>query len=181
VNAATVLFGVDGAGLMLVDPDGRLRWAVASDPVAQLAEDNQEVIAQGPCQVAFAQGRPVHLRDAGTEHAWGEIVLLYVDAGVRAALSVPIVLAGGPVGTLDLFSRDPRDWHATNLAAVRAYAGVVAGLLGVPPAPRSVACRPASGPSSARSSRQVERRCHEHIAFRALAGNGTPRRLSRAG
>lgn len=71
VNAARLLFGVDGAGVMLADPGGRLHWAVASDQVAQLAEDNQEVTVQGPCQVAFAQRRPVHLRDADAERVWG--------------------------------------------------------------------------------------------------------------
>jgi GAF domain-containing protein len=129
MNAATRLFGVDGAGVMLADPDGRLRWAVASDQRVRLAADNQEVLAQGPCQVAFAQGRPVHLRDAGAERAWGEIALLYVDVGLPASLSVPMELAGGPVGTLDLYARAPRDWHDTNLAAVQAYAGLVASLL----------------------------------------------------
>jgi GAF domain len=114
---------------MLADPDGRLRWAVASDQRAQLAGDHQEVLAQGPCQVAFAQGRPVHLRDADAERAWGEIALLYVDVGLPASLSVPVELAGGPVGTLDLFARAPRDWHDPDVAAVRAYAGLVASLL----------------------------------------------------
>jgi len=71
VNATTRLFGVDGAGVMLADPDGRLRWAVASDQRVQLAGDHQEVLAQSPCQVAFAQGRPVHLRDARTERPGG--------------------------------------------------------------------------------------------------------------
>jgi GAF domain-containing protein len=129
VTAATRLFRVDGAGVMLADPDGRLRWAVASDQRVQLAGDHQEVLAQGPCQVAFAQGRPVHLRDAGTERAWGEIALLYVEVGLPASLSVPLELAGGPVGTLDLFARAPRDWHDTNVAALEAYAGLVASLL----------------------------------------------------
>jgi len=46
-----------------------------------------------------------------------------------ASLSVPVELAGGPVGTLDLFTRAPRDWHDTNVAAVQVYAGLVASLL----------------------------------------------------
>jgi GAF domain-containing protein len=129
VNAATRLFRVDGAGVMLADPEGRLRWAVASDQRVQRAGDHQEVLAQGPCQVAFAQGRPVHLRDARTERAWGEVALLYVEVGLPASLSVPMELAGGPVGTLDLFARAPRDWHDTNVAALQGYAGLVASLL----------------------------------------------------
>ncbi len=39
VDAAKVLVGADGAGLMLADTEGRLRWASASDQFAQRAED----------------------------------------------------------------------------------------------------------------------------------------------
>ena len=49
VVAAKQLFVVDGAGIMLGDADGRLRWASASDPLAQVLEDNQEALAAGPC------------------------------------------------------------------------------------------------------------------------------------
>ena len=51
VVAAEQLFDADAAGVMLVDVDGRLRWASASDERAQTLEDNQEV---------FAAGRPGH-------------------------------------------------------------------------------------------------------------------------
>ena len=43
---------------MLVDIDGQLRWASASDERAQSLEDNQEVFAAGPCMEAYTSGRP---------------------------------------------------------------------------------------------------------------------------
>jgi GAF domain-containing protein len=49
VQAAKQLFDADAAGVMLVDIDGSLRWASASDQRAQILEDNQEVFAAGPC------------------------------------------------------------------------------------------------------------------------------------
>ena len=48
------LFAADGAGLMLIDAEGQLRWASASDQTAQTVEDGQERLAQGPCAVAFS-------------------------------------------------------------------------------------------------------------------------------
>ena len=45
VTAAKQLFDADAAGVMLVDVDGSLRWASASDQRAQILEDNQEVFA----------------------------------------------------------------------------------------------------------------------------------------
>jgi hypothetical protein len=48
VQAAKQLFDADATGVMLVDLDGQLRWASASDQRAQTLEDNQEVFAAGP-------------------------------------------------------------------------------------------------------------------------------------
>ena len=47
-----------------------------------------------------------------------------------AALSVPIDLGDGPIGTLDLYATTPRGWDHTDVCALQAYAGVVARLLG---------------------------------------------------
>jgi GAF domain-containing protein len=45
-------------------------------------------------------------------------------------LSVPVELGGGPIGTLDIYATTPREWDATEVSALQAYAGVVASLLG---------------------------------------------------
>jgi hypothetical protein len=58
VVAARQLFDADAAGVMLVDIDGQLRWASASDERARSLEDNQEVFAAGPCREAYTSGRP---------------------------------------------------------------------------------------------------------------------------
>jgi len=73
VVAAKQLFDADAAGIMLVDRDGRLRWASASDERAQSLEDNQEVFAAGPCMQADTSGRPAGMHDATMERRWGEI------------------------------------------------------------------------------------------------------------
>jgi GAF domain-containing protein len=129
VTAAKVLFRADGAGLMLVDADGRLRWASASDERAQAAEDNQELFGQGPCMAAFAEVAPMQMRDARVEPEWGEITLVMAAEEVLASLSVPVEMNGSPIGTLDVYSATPRDWDASEVSAVQAYAGLVANLL----------------------------------------------------
>jgi hypothetical protein len=62
-DAAKQLFTADGAGLMLVDAEGQLRWASAS------------------------------------EVDWAEFTQVLVGEGVCAALSVPVELDGGVIGT----------------------------------------------------------------------------------
>jgi hypothetical protein len=48
VLAAKVLFRADGAGLMLADLDGTLRWVSASEQQSQVVEEGQEQLARGP-------------------------------------------------------------------------------------------------------------------------------------
>ena len=128
-DAAKQLFSADGAGLMLIDAEGQLRWASASDQTAQALEDGQERLAQGPCAVAFSQRLPAAIRDIRVEPDWAEFTQVLLGEGVCAALSVPVELDGGVIGTLDIYAREPRDWDPSEVAALQAYAGLVASLL----------------------------------------------------
>jgi len=128
-DAAKQLFRADGAGLMLIDAEGALRWASASDQTAQTVEDGQERLAQGPCSVAFSQRLPAAIRDLNLEPDWQEFTQVLVSEGICAALSVPVELDGGIIGTLDIYSGKARDWDPSEVAALQAYAGLVASLL----------------------------------------------------
>jgi GAF domain-containing protein len=129
VVAAKQLFEADGAGLMLIDRQGQLRWASASDQTAQAAEDGQERLAQGPCMAAFSQRAPAAMRDISAEPEWNELAQVLMGEGIYAALSVPVELDGTAIGTLDIYSADPWDWDDSEIATAQAYAGVVASLL----------------------------------------------------
>ena len=59
---------------------------------AEQLEQAQEALAQGPCTDAFWQRAPVPVRDVTRE---GGEEIAAVDASFRAALSVPVELAGG--------------------------------------------------------------------------------------
>ena len=128
-DAAKQLFSADAAGLMLVDAEGQLRWASASDQSAQTLEGGQERLAQGPCAVAFSQRLPAAIRDIRIEPDWQEFAQVLVCEGISAALSVPVELDGGVIGTLDVYVSQPRDWDPSEVAALQAYAGLVASLL----------------------------------------------------
>src|SRR5215216_5211989 len=146
-DAAMQLFAADGAGLMLVDAEGQLRWASASDQTAQSLEDGQERLAQGPCAVAFSQRLPAAIRDIRVESDWAEFAQVLIGEGVRAALSVPVELDGGVIGTLDIYAAAPRDWDPSEVAALQAYAGLWPACSAPSPPPRSrggwpTSCRP---------------------------------------
>jgi GAF domain-containing protein len=40
----------------------------------------------------------------------GEITLVLAELQIRSALSVPIQLGGGPIGTLDVYAAAPGGW-----------------------------------------------------------------------
>src|ERR671915_1572493 len=89
-DATKQLFSADAAGLMLVDADGQLRWASASDQTAQTLEDGQERLAEGPCAVAFSQRAPAAIRDISHEPQWGALGRVLAGEGIAAGLSAPV-------------------------------------------------------------------------------------------
>jgi len=128
-SAAKELLGVDGAGLMLADERGDLRWATASDQETQAIEEGQERLGQGPCVNAFAEHAPMAMRDAAKEPHWGKITDVVTGQEMRAGLSVPVQMEGGPIGSLDLYSAAPRDWDQGEISAAQVYAALAATLL----------------------------------------------------
>ena len=96
-------------------------------------ENDPEACAAGPCAEAFTTGRPAAMYDAYQERRrggpWGEITLAIADLKARSALSAPIDLGDGPIGTLDIYTTNPRGWEHTEVSALETYAGVVARLL----------------------------------------------------
>jgi GAF domain-containing protein len=128
-SAAKALLGVDGAGLMLADERGELRWATASDQQTQIIEEGEERLGEGPCVNAFAEHAPMAMRDATKEPHWGRITNVVTGQEMRAGLSVPVQLEGGPIGSLDLYSAAPRDWDQAEISAAQVYAALAATLL----------------------------------------------------
>ena len=53
------VFGVDGAGLLLMSEDGVLRYVAASDEPGRMLEALQEQFGEGPCVDAFLDDEPV--------------------------------------------------------------------------------------------------------------------------
>jgi GAF domain-containing protein len=123
------LFGVDGAGLMLADGQGTLRYMAASDEPGRMLEAIQEQTGEGPCVDAFLADGPVLAEDLGADPRWPSSGPLAAGHGVRAVLGVPIDLREGPVGTLNVYAGHPRRWDDSEVAAIQAYSRLIASLL----------------------------------------------------
>jgi GAF domain-containing protein len=69
------------------------------------------------------------MRDATKEPQWGKITDVVIGQEMRAGLSVPVQLEGGPIGSLDLYCVEPRDWDQGEVSAAQVYAALAATLL----------------------------------------------------
>jgi GAF domain-containing protein len=123
------LFGIDGAGLLLLSEDGVLRYVAASDEPGRMLEAIQEQVGEGPCVDAFLEDRPVLADDLAADPRWPSAGPLAAEHGVRAVLGVPIDLREGPVGTLNVYAARPHRWDESDVAAIQAYTRVIASLL----------------------------------------------------
>lgn len=129
VQAARGMPGVAGAGLMLVDGDGQLRFAVASDEPGRRLEHAQEELGVGPCQAAFRRDDLVATEDVRADDRWPELARRLAGGPVHAVLAVPTAIGGGPVGSLNVYRDRPHRWDADEVAGLGAYGQLLNRLL----------------------------------------------------
>ena len=129
IDATRAVFQVDGASLALEHEDGSLRWVVVTDGAAGLLEDAQRELGEGPGLAACGDAAAVTVVDLATDRRFARLAAVVTPRGLRGVLAVPVVVAGRPVGALSVYATEPCPWSGIDVAAVGAYAGVVAELL----------------------------------------------------
>jgi GAF domain-containing protein len=128
-EATRTALEVDGAGLTLVHEDGPPQWVAATDAAMELLEQVQHDFGEGPCLQAYSQDQAVAVADLRAAPVWARIDAVVGQLHVCGVLSVPVRLAGQPVGTLDLYSTQPRAWTAHELEAAAEFASVAGDLV----------------------------------------------------
>ena len=111
-EATRTALEVDGVGLTVVHEDGPPRWVAATDAAMELLEQVQHDFGEGPCLQAYSQDQPVAVADLRAAPIWARIEAVVGQLHICGVLSVPVRLAGQPVGTLDAYSTLPRAWTA---------------------------------------------------------------------
>jgi hypothetical protein len=128
-EATRTVLEVDGAGLTLIHEDDPPRWVAATDAAMELLEQVQHDFGEGPYLQAYAQNRAVVIEDLRAAATWTRLDAVVGQLHVRGVLSVPIRLAGQPVGTLEVYSTQARAWTAHELEAVSELATVAGELV----------------------------------------------------
>jgi GAF domain-containing protein len=128
-EATRTVLEVDGAGLTLVHADGPPRWVAATDAAMELLVQVQYDFGEGPYLQAYAQDRAVVVQDLGAAPVWIRLAAVVGRLRVLAVVSVPIRLASQPVGTLDVYSTQPRAWTTHELEGVGEFAAMAGELV----------------------------------------------------
>ena len=129
VGATHQLFAVDGAGLMLIDPDQLLRSVADSDERIGHLEELQIDHGEGPCIDAFDDKELIHAADLGSEKRWPAFSPAAVDRGLRAVLASPIPYSEQAVGVVAVFATEPHPWTGAEREAIVAFTELVALLI----------------------------------------------------
>ena len=129
IDATLAVFQVDGASLALEHEDGALRWVVVTDGAARLLEDTQRELGEGPGLAAYAKQAAVTVVDLATDRRFARLAAVVTPRGLHGVLAVPVVVAGRPVGALAVYAIEWCPWSGIDVAALGAYAGVVAELV----------------------------------------------------
>ncbi|MBM9466352.1 GAF and ANTAR domain-containing protein [Nakamurella leprariae] len=118
--ACRELFDVAGAGLMLADRDGTLRYFLAMEPASRVLEAAQISTGEGPCVDTYLLDQVVITDDVTTDPRWPSLAPLIADQGLGAVIGVPVHLSGTAVGSLDVYADRAQPWdESTRQGLVR--------------------------------------------------------------
>jgi GAF domain-containing protein len=126
VAHSVALLSADAAGIMLVDPRGRLRVVASSSEESDWIELMQVQADQGPCVDCVRTGEPVNVVDLDDAAGrWPELVAaLSGRAAFRSVHALPLRLRGEAIGGMNLFHTRPGPLPEADLRLGQALADV---------------------------------------------------------
>lgn len=106
------LLSASAVGVMVSDPRGGLSVVSASDERARFLELLQSQIDAGPCVDCVRDNASIACPDlADSPDRWPAFTRAALDAGFHAVHAVPMRLAGGAVGGLNVFYAAVTPWE----------------------------------------------------------------------
>ena len=129
-EATATIFEADGAGVMLLDDQQALHYVGATGGRAAALEAAQEETGEGPCVDSLMHDVSVHTDDLLNDARWPHLRSQIGDLGIRAILGVPLRLGLSPIGSLNVYRREPWPWQAEDVRAIEAHGRIVEEVLG---------------------------------------------------
>jgi GAF domain-containing protein len=109
--------------------EGRPRTAVFTDLAAPHIDQAQYETGDGPCLEAFKTGTVKRIGSTLAEGPWAEFRRVAAGHGVRSTLSMPMKVAEGPIGAMNLYSRTEHAFDEDEQAMAARFADQAAIVL----------------------------------------------------
>lgn len=97
--------GAAGAGVTLIDRDGRKRTAAVSDDSVAKADSRQYELGEGPCITAWATGEAVLVADIRSDPRWPQWSQAGQELGFLSSVGTPLLAGGTALGAVKVYSR----------------------------------------------------------------------------
>ena len=123
-GSVTAVLGLCGSGVTMAD-DGRLRYVTTVTLAAGELERDHARQHPCPCRDAYASGEVVRVSDVRLESArWPEFAATATRLAVAGVAAIPMRLADQIIGSLNLYSTQPREWSDGDIAVASVLADV---------------------------------------------------------
>ena len=126
--AQATIAGTTGAGVTIVDEHGKRSKAASNDLVEQ-ADALQYEFDEGPCLTAWRTRQLVRIDDTATDSRWPRWSSAVADLGVRAVLSVGLVVDDEAIGAIKVYSTRPANYGTPDERVMSLFAEQAAILL----------------------------------------------------
>lgn len=121
------ILDIAGCGVSVVDEDGRLRPVTAINELTRVLEATEEAHQEGPCVDAFHDGNVVVVpRLADQAQKWPAWSKQADELGVHAALGIPLCVNDQPLGAMNLYSHEERDWTEADIRIAKVLCDMAA-------------------------------------------------------
>jgi GAF domain-containing protein len=128
--AQQVIGSATGAGVSLLDEHGTRTSTASTDTVVGAADAAQYELGVGPCLSAWATQEPQRIQDTTTDPRWAAWQAAAAAAGIRSALSVPLVYRGRALGAMKVYAASPAAFGDPEQRLLGLLADAAATLLG---------------------------------------------------
>lgn len=148
--------GTLGAGVSVMDEQGRRTSFGATDDIVMQADALQYELGEGPCITAWATTGTVRSDDLAAEERWTLWTPRAAALGVRSVLSAPMVFRTESVGAIKVYSAQNSAFDARSERLLALFAGPAATLL--------------ANVQAAHAPRRISKQLKEAIASRDSIG-----------
>src|SRR3954464_7616417 len=126
--AEATIAGTTGAGVTIVDEHGK-RSRAASNQLVEEADALQYELDEGPCLTAWRTRQLVRIDDTATDSPWPRLNSAAAHLGVRAVLSVGLVVEDEGIGAIKVYSDQPANYGPPDERVMSLFAEQAAILL----------------------------------------------------